>query len=164
MPWLESDESAVISTYVDILGQAMTDSITLTITDNDGTAVLADQDNQPPTISSAISDVTIVHETGTKTISLSGVFSDADNDPLNVTATSSDATKAAVSVASDHTSLTLTAKARGTATVTVTADDGNGGTISDTFTVTVKAAPTISSAISDISGMNIGGQPGHLLG
>ena len=152
----ESDESVTISTYVDILGQAMTDSITLTITDNDGATVAADQDNQPPTISSAISDATIVHEAGTRTISLSGVFSDADNDPLNVTATSSDATKAAVSVASDYTSLTLTAKARGISTITVTANDGNGGTISDTFTVTVKAAPAISSAISDISGMKIG--------
>ena len=151
----ESDESAVISTYVDIFGQEMTDSVTLTITDNDGTTV-ADQDNQPPTVSSAISDVIIPHETGTRTISLSGVFSDADNDSLNVTATSSDATKAAVSVSSDYTSLILTGKARGTATVTVTANDGNGGTISDTFTVQIKAAPTVSSAISDISGMGIG--------
>ena len=152
----ESDESVSISSYVDIFGQEMTDSITLTITDNDGAGVVVDQDNQPPTVSSAISDVIIVRETGTRTISLSGVFSDADSDPLNVTATSSDATKAAVSVSSDYTSLTLTAKARGTATVTVTANDGNGGTISDVFTVTVKAAPTISSAISDISGMSIG--------
>ena len=152
----ESDESAVISTYVDIFGQAMTDSVTLTITDNDGAAVVAaDQDNQPPTISSAISDVTIPHETGTRTISLSGVFSDADSDQLNVTATSSDAATAAVSVSSDHASMTLTAQARGISTITVTADDGNGGTVSDTFTVTVKAAPTVSSAISDISGMSI---------
>ena len=152
----ESDESVSISSYVDIFGQEMTDSITLTITDNDGAGVVVDQDNQPPTVSSAISDVIIVRETGTRTISLSGVFSDADNDPLNVTASSSDATKAAVSVSSDYTSLTLTAKARGTATVTVTANDGNGGTVSDVFTVTVKAAPTVSSAISDISGMSIG--------
>ena len=151
----ESDESVTISTYVDIFGQEMTDSVTLTITDNDGTTVAADQDNQPPTVSSAISDVTIPHETGTWTISLSGVFSDADSDPLNITATSSDAATAAVSVSSDHTSLTLTAQARGISAITVTANDGNGGTISDTFTVTVKAAPTISSAISDISGMSI---------
>ncbi len=84
------------------------------------------------------------------------MFSDADNDPLNVTASSSDATKAAVSVSSDHASLTLTAQARGTATITVTANDGNGGTVSDVFTVTVKAAPTVSSAISDVSGLNVG--------
>ena len=152
----ESDESVTISTYVDIFGQEMTDSVTLTITDDDGVAAVADQENQPPTISSAISDVTIPHETGTRTISLSGVFSDADSDQLNITATSSDAATAAVSVSSDHASMTLTAQARGISTITVTADDGNGGTISDTFTVVVKAAPTVSSAISDISGMSIG--------
>ena len=151
---VESDESASISAYVDILGQEMTDSITLTITDDD-TAVV-EQDNRIPTVSAAIADVIIQYEGGTKTISLSGVFSDADNDSLNITASSSDATKASVSVASDYTGLTLTGKAKGTATITVTADDGNGGTVSDVFTITVKAAPTVSSAISDISGMSIG--------
>ena len=151
---VESNESATISAYVDILGQEMTDSITLTIADDD-TAVV-EQDNRIPTVSAAIANVTIPYEGGTKTISLSGVFSDADNDSLNITASSSDATKASVSVASDYTSLTLTGKAKGIATITVTADDGNGGTVSDVFTITVKAAPTVSSAISDISGMSIG--------
>ena len=84
---------------------------------------------------------------------MAGVFSDADNDSLNVTVTSSDATKVGVSVASDHASLTLTAQARGISTITVTADDGNGGTVSDIFTVTVKAAPTVSSAIPEVSGL-----------
>ncbi|MCY4371428.1 MAG: hypothetical protein OXF41_18865, partial [bacterium] len=42
---------------------------------------------------------------------------------------------------------------RGTATVTVTASDGNGGEASDTFSVTVKAAPVVASAIADISGL-----------
>ena len=84
---------------------------------------------------------------------MAGVFSDADNDSLNVTATSSDATKAAVSVSSDHASLTLTAQARDISTITATADDGNGGTVSDIFTVTVKAAPTVSSAIPEVSGL-----------
>ena len=151
----ESDEKAVITVFAEILGQAMTDSITLTITDNDG-VIVAEQTNRAPTISSAIADVTIPHEGGTRTISLAGVFGDADNDSLNITASSSDATKAGVSVASDHASLTLTAKARGTATVTVTANDGNGGTISDAFRVKVKAAPAVSSAISDVSGLDAG--------
>ena len=45
---------------------------------------------------------------------------------------------------------------RGTVTITVTADDGNGGTVSDSFTVTVKEAPTVASPIADISELEAG--------
>ena len=109
--------------------------------------------NQAPTVSAAIGDAIIVHESGTNQVSLSGVFDDADGDNLTVDAASSDGAKATVSVATDYSSLTVTAQARGTANITVTADDGNGGTVSDAFTVTVKAAPVVSSAISDVSGL-----------
>ena len=111
--------------------------------------------NQVPTVSSAIADATIVNERGTKQVSLSGVFSDADADALTVTATSSHEAVATENVAPDHSSLTVNAQARGTTTITVTADDGNGGTVSDTFTVRVKAAPTVASSISDISGLEV---------
>ena len=111
------------------------------------------QANQAPTVDSAIPDATIPNESGTHQVSLSGVFSDADSDALTVTAGSSDTALATVSVASDQSSLTVSAQARGTATITVTADDGNGGTVSDEFTVRVKAAPTVASAISDVSGL-----------
>ena len=113
--------------------------------------------NQAPTVSSAIGDATIVNQSGTQQVSLSGVFSDADNDGLTVTAASSDEAVATVSVASDNSSLTVAAKSRGTATITVTASDGNGGTVEDSFTVTVKAAPVVASAISDVSGLETGG-------
>ena len=112
--------------------------------------------NQAPTVSSAISDATIVHEGGTSQVSLSGVFDDADGDGLTVTAASSDEAKATVSVASDGSSLTVAAQGRGTATITVTANDGRGGTVEDGFTVTVKAAPVVASAIADIAGMTVG--------
>ena len=112
--------------------------------------------NNAPTVSSAIADATIVNESGTRQVSLTGVFNDADGDPLTVSAGSSDEAKATVSVASSYASLTLSARARGTATITVTADDGNGGTVEDTFTVTVKAAPTVASAISDVTGLAAG--------
>ena len=111
------------------------------------------QANRAPTVSNAIADATIVNESGTHQVSLSGVFNDGDSDSLTITAASSDTAKATVSVATDYSSLTVTAKARGQATITVTANDGNGGTVDDTFTVTVKAAPTVASAISDISGL-----------
>ena len=44
------------------------------------------------------------------------------------------------------------------ATITVTVADGNGGTVDDTFTVTVKvkAAPTVASAFSDVTGLEVG--------
>ena len=109
--------------------------------------------NRLPKVASGVSDVTIVSESGTQEVSLSGVFSDADSDSLTITAASSDETKATVSVAGDHSKLTLTAKDRGTVTITVTADDGRGGTVSDTFTVRVKAAPVVSSAIADIASL-----------
>ena len=107
-------------------------------------------------MASAISDATIVNESGTKQVSLSGVFSDAGNDALTVSAKSSDKTKATVSVAANYASLTVAAKSRGTATITVTANDGNGGTVDDTFTVPVKAAPVVVSVIGDVSGLEAG--------
>ncbi len=113
--------------------------------------------NEAPTVESAIDDATIVNESGTSEVSLSGVFTDADEDDLTVTAASSDETVATVSVSDDHSTLTVSALARGTATVTVTADDGNGGTVEDTFTVTVKAAPVVASAISDATIVNESG-------
>ena len=139
-----------------------TATVTVIAQDSDGNLVMDDFDvsvvapppaatpNQAPTVSSAIGDATIVSESGTKQVSLSGVFSDADNDALTITAASSDDAKATVSVTADYSTLTVDAQARGTATITVTANDGNGGTVEDSFTVTVKAAPVVASAIADM--------------
>ena len=147
-----------------------TAAITVTAQDSDGNAVsdafgvsvVAQQQqqqgppNQAPTVASAIADAIIVNESGSHTVSLSGVFNDADNDILTITAASSDETKATVSVATDYAALTVNAQARGTATITVTANDGNGGSVDDTFTVRVKAAPGVASAIGDVSGLEAG--------
>ena len=108
--------------------------------------------NQAPTVAAALADATIVHERGSKRVSLSGVFTDPDGDALTVSAASSDEAIATVSVASDGSSLAVTARRRGTATITVTATDGKGGTVSDAFTVTVKGAP-VATAIGDVSGL-----------
>ncbi len=159
-----SDGSALTLTGV---GEG-TATITVTAQDSDGNRVTDVFDasvvspppqvapNQAPTVSAAIGDAIIVHESGTKQVSLSGVFDDADGDNLTVDAASSDGAKATVSVAAGYSSLTVTAQARGTANITVTADDGNGGTVSDAFTVTVKAAPVVASAINDVSGLEAG--------
>ena len=147
---------------------AGTETITVTAQDSDGNMVSDSFDvtvpaaqqqqttNRTPTVASAIADATIANESGTKQVSLSGVFSDADSDSLTVTAASSDTAKATVSVASDYSTLTVNAEARGTATITVTANDGNRGTVSDAFTVTVKAAPVVSSALADVTGLETG--------
>ena len=142
-----------------------TATITVTAEDPDGervsdqfsvTVSAPQQPNRAPTVASAIADATIVNQSGTQSVSLSGVFSDADSDALTVTAASSDTAVATVSVAAGGSSLTVSAQSRGMATITVTADDGNGGTVQDTFTITVKATPTVATTISDVSGLEAG--------
>ncbi len=163
------DGSTAAITAVTVVARSEgTATITVTARDSDGNTVQdafdvtvnaaaaqQQQVNHPPTVSSAIPDATIVSESGTHGVSLSGVFDDADGDDLTVTASSSDENTATVSVAADHSTLTVTARARGTATVTVTAADGYGGSVEDSFTVRVKAAPVVASAIADISGLEV---------
>ena len=93
-----------------------------------------------PTVSSAIADVTGLEAGSTRDVSLSGVFSDADGDPLTITAQSSDTAKATVTVASDGSKLTLTGVAAGTAAITVTAEDADGNRAGDQFQVSVVQA------------------------
>ena len=138
-------------------------TVTLTADDADGNQVsdafevtVTAPPNQAPTVASAISDATIVNGSGTKQVSLSGVFTDGDGDDLTVTASSSNESAATVSVSADYATLTVTAKARGSATVTVTAADGNGGSVEDSFTVTVKATPVVAAAIADVSELTVG--------
>ncbi|MCY4473878.1 MAG: cadherin-like beta sandwich domain-containing protein [Chloroflexi bacterium] len=111
--------------------------------------------NRPPTVANAIADATIDNESGTHEASLSNVFSDPDNDALRVTASSSDKSVAPVSVSAGYSTLTVTAKSRGTATITVNASDGNGGSVDDSFTVTVKSAPVAASSIADVSALEV---------
>ena len=112
--------------------------------------------NNPPTVASAIPDVTIINPSGSHQASLPGVFTDADQDDSpTITASSSDETVATASVSADYSTLTVSAQARGTATITVTAADGYGGSVEDIFTLTVKAAPVVTSAIADVSGLEV---------
>ncbi|MCQ3804015.1 MAG: Ig-like domain-containing protein, partial [Acidimicrobiia bacterium] len=117
--------------------------------------VFQPRENQPPTVSAAVADATIVNESGTSTVSLSGAFSDADGDALTITASSSDESVATVSVSADYSNLTVAAQSRGTATITVTAEDGRGGAVSDETTVRVKAAPIVASPLADVSELGV---------
>ncbi len=87
-------------------------------------------------MSNAIDDATIVNESETQTVSLSGVFSDADSHPLTFSAVSSDHDVASMWV--DGSTLTVVGTGTGRATITVTAEDPDGNTVSDEFEVTVR--------------------------
>ena len=111
--------------------------------------------NRAPVIS-AVGDVTIVDESGTQSITSTSMFEDPDYDDMTVSGTSSDTSVATVSASANGSVLTISAKSRGTATITATADDGNGGTANNSFTVRVKAAPAVATTIGDISGLEAG--------
>ena len=149
-----SEGTATITvTARDADGNTVSDAFDVTV---NAPAAQQQKVNNPPTVSGAIADATIVSESGTRQVSLSGVFDDADGDDLTITARSSDESVATVSVSADYSTLTLTAQGRGTATITVTAADGYDGSVADSYTVTVKSAPVVASAISDVSGLEEG--------
>ncbi len=103
--------------------------------------------NQAPTVGTAIPDQTATVDTAFEYIFPANTFNDADGDGLTYTATKSDDS------ALSSTWLTFTASERklagtpqagdiGTLMVKVTANDGMGGSISDTFNIVVSEADT----------------------
>ncbi|WP_169089823.1 lamin tail domain-containing protein [Paenibacillus sp. PL91] len=97
--------------------------------------------NQPPVVANPIANRSIAVGSGASIIDATNTFSDPDGNALTLSAVSSNASVATVSVASKQ--LTINPLAAGTAALTVTAADGNGGSVSTTFTVTVTAASTV---------------------
>ena len=81
---------------------------------------------------------------GTITVDVSSHFTDEDGDTLTITAESSNTSVADASASNGTVMVTIASGASDgdTATITVTADDGNGGKVSDTFMVTVRAPAT----------------------
>ncbi len=110
--------------------------------------------NNAPTVAAPLADVIEPAVGGGRQIDLSSVFADADGDALTYSAAT---TNEDISVGYiDGAGMLVLALSRGTVTITVTADDGNGGTVSDSFTVTVKEAPTVASPLADISELEAG--------
>ena len=111
---------------------------TLTIADNDGT-------NNAPTVATAIPDQDATAGAAFSYAFPANTFADADGDPLGYTATQGDdsALPTWLSFTEGSRSFSGTPQAAnvGTLSVKVTATDGNGGSVSDTFTITVSAAP-----------------------
>ncbi len=73
---------------------------------------------------------------GVTQISYADVFSDPDGDDLTITVSSSDENVVTVALAANN-QISINEVGVGESMITVTADDGPGGSISDTFTFTV---------------------------
>ncbi|MFC0216553.1 Ig-like domain-containing protein [Paenibacillus chartarius] len=97
--------------------------------------------NNAPTVTNPIADISAAAGGSAVVIDATNTFADADSDTLTLTAASSQASIATVSVSGKQ--LTVTPVSVGTSSITVTANDGHGGTVSDTFAITVTAASTV---------------------
>jgi hypothetical protein len=103
--------------------------------------------NANPIVANGIQNQLLQAGFGTSNLSLASVFSDADDDILQYTQDVDDET--VVTVSFEGNTLIITEVGAGSTTVTVTADDGNGGSVSDEFTVTVNAAPVVANVVAD---------------
>ena len=129
-----------------------TATITITASDSDGltatqTFSVTVTQNQAPTVVTIPAQVVALN--GTRTIDLDNYFSDADEQPLIYSATSSDTGIATVSMSVSN--LTITGKDNGTATVTVAASD-TFVSVSQTIAVSVKNPPTAVGTIPNQGG------------
>ena len=121
--------------------------------------------NNPPTVATAIPDQSATAGTAFSYVFPDTTFSDADtSDTLTYTATKADDTALptwlAFAAGTRTFSGTPQAADTGTVAVKVTASDGNGGSVSDAFDITVSAAadttpPTLTSAGVNEAGLFI---------
>ena len=129
-------------------------AVTVTASDGrlTGERTIAVKVNGAPTAVGTISG-RIVNVGNSAIVSMSGKFSDPNNDTLTYTAKSSDTTKVTVRVSG--TDVVITAGRAGTATVTVTASDGS---LTGEQTIAVKAngAPTKVGTIAPVT-VDVGG-------
>lgn len=91
--------------------------------------------NTIPTLVNPISDQVFNEGFTSHTIDISNTFNDLDNEPLSFSVTSSNENIATISITANM--LTINEVNTGTTTIILTADDLNGGTAKDTFSVTV---------------------------
>ena len=116
--------------------------------------------NNPPTVANAIPDQSATAGTAFSYAFPANTFSDADtSDTLTYTATKADDTALPTWLAFAARTFSGTPTDAGMVAVKVTASDGNGGSVSDTFDITVAAdttPPTLTSAEVDVGeGMGV---------
>ncbi len=108
-------------------------SATVNVQDNDG-------DNNAPTVANAIPDRTATVGTRFSYAFPASTFNDADNDSLSYSASG---LPGWLNFTANTRTFSGTPRTAGTVTVTVTANDGNGGSVTDDFVITVSAARTV---------------------
>lgn len=137
--------------------QDFTSPVTYTITAEDRqttqdwlvTVSLAE--NLAPAVEIEIEDQSETIGFSSVEIGTNGVFVDPEGQDLTITATSSDETVVTVSVGESD-QIIVTQQGIGESTITVTADDGFGGTISDTF---VFAVDQLTLGTKDLDGIKV---------
>ena len=117
---------------------SITGNVAVTVTDND-TA------NTAPTVANVIADQSATAGTAFSYQFPANTFADADSDTLSYTATRGNDSALPTWLTFTGNSRTFSGTPQstdvGTLSVKVTANDGNGGTVSDTFNIVVSAAP-----------------------
>ena len=142
-------------------GDEGTTNVTVTADDGNGGTVsdtfavtVSARRNNPPTVAIPIPNRTATVDAAFSYTFPANTFSDPDAHPLTYTATGMPSWLS-FTAATRTFAGTPRAGDEGTTNVTVTADDGNGGTVSDTFAVTVSARrnnpPTVANPIPDRS-------------
>lgn len=109
----------------------------------------------PPVVVNPIANVSYPEDSGTHIVvtDLDSVFADPDGTPLSYSAVSGNS-YIPVTLNNNALSVSSAPDYHGSATVTVTADDGNGSTVQDVFTVTITPVndpPQIAPAIPAIT-------------
>ncbi len=130
------------------------------IINNDGSNTASEEFtvkvNKPPTVvAPGISDLPRMEGFGTEDIDFSGTFTDPDaGDMLTFSVMSADEGVVTATISPGTTTLTITEVGPGSSEVTVTATDGNGGMVSDTFTVEMEGTWSLVR-IYDFTGRHI---------
>ncbi|MFB9330919.1 Ig-like domain-containing protein [Paenibacillus aurantiacus] len=121
-------------------------TVTITVTANDGYDGVTSKTfdvtvNRAPIDDQAVSDQLITLGAADATVDLSQAFRDEDGDALTLTASSLSESLASVSLDAVSNLLTIHPLAGGTASILIRAEDGRGGTKTQTFEVKVNRAP-----------------------
>ena len=135
-------------------GETTLDSFEYSISDDDGgtdtaiVTVTVTGQNDAPTATGTLPDVSVNQNAANSVISLTGLFADVDaTDSLTITAVSSSTGLVTAGVSGSSLTLDYQANQSGTAMITVTATDGSGASVNLTFDVAVVSPAQQGNAI-----------------